>query len=533
MSTKKVNGVYITTPKQQSDPGGGVPEAPKDGHTYGRKDGDWEKIQGGGESHPYLSLERLRKYLYRVTFDSLPQDNGGDNLVVGACSSFVSGGKLYRNLDFLYDNAASFIVRTKDFEGMSFATGLNDGQMDDDKIARLPYRMVDGRNNNGIMVAVHVLFNDWSWTGAGDKSISLTRLPFLVLSNVKSMATIATDLSSVLGNLKAIDGTDYILQCLVTDGATTYAIIPPTADNQAYELVDATSYPKMSNFRYVARAEVSRYDMDLQTRPTGIERFNLMPCALSDLRFTKAYETADRLSEFIGIDGTTKGSTDAELTEIYNLARAEYLARERDGKTWQTMHSVVYGNRMEQLYIQENWDDNCIPEVLFAGEGISIVGGVIGIDFNLVATNSHVQEIVNEAIEEDEEIVAEALVELDEKVTDLESNLGNKEDKNIIDSDTSTTAVSEALVVGKTYKYMPSAGVATLAFTLTAPTETDVVKFWRFKFKSGATATEFTPPSGLYWANGESLVPEANTIYEVMIDEDYCVSVLAFKQVTA
>lgn len=119
------------------------------------------------------------------------------------------------------------------------------------------------------------------------------------------------------------------------------------------------------------------------------------------------------------------------------------------------------------------------------------------------------------------------------KVTDLESNLGNKENKNIIDSDTSTTAVSEALVVGKTYKYMPSAGVATLAFTLTPPTETDVVKFWRFKFLSGATATEFTPPSGLYWANGESLVPEANTIYEVMIDEDYCVSVLAFKQVSA
>lgn len=119
------------------------------------------------------------------------------------------------------------------------------------------------------------------------------------------------------------------------------------------------------------------------------------------------------------------------------------------------------------------------------------------------------------------------------KVTDLESQVGNKEDKNIIDSDTSTTAVSEALVVGKTYKYMPSAGVATLAFTLTVPTETDVVKFWRFKFKSGATATEFTPPSGLYWANGDSLVPEANTIYEVMIDEDYCVSVLAFKQATA
>ena len=109
----------------------------------------------------------------------------------------------------------------------------------------------------------------------------------------------------------------------------------------------------------------------------------------------------------------------------------------------------------------------------------------------------------------------------------------DKENRNHIDEDTTTTDVSEALVVGKTYKYMPDDGVATLAFTLTPPTEDDVVKFCRFKFKSGATATEFTPPSNLYWPDGEQLLPEANTIYEVMIDEDYCVSVLAFKQATA
>lgn len=327
-----------------------------------------------GLSHPYISLERLRNFLYRVTFNSLPQDNGDNSPVVGGCSAYVANGKLYRNYDFNFDNAASFIVRTKDFEGMAMITGLNDGQMNDELIAQLPYRMVDGFNNNDIKLSVHILFNDWEWNGCGNKSIPLTSLPYEILSRVKSMATISTDLADVLGNLALNDAMgDYLLQVLVTDGTTTYAVIPPTSANQSYELVNATTNPKMSNFRYVNRAEVSRLDMDLQTRPTGIERFNAMPCDLAELRFTKAYETADRLSEFIGINGTTKASTDAELTAIYDEARAEYLRRERDGKTWQTMHSVVYGKRMKSLYIQENWNDNCVTEI-----GPALVAAVYG-----------------------------------------------------------------------------------------------------------------------------------------------------------
>lgn len=327
--------------------------------------GDKSAADLGLESrHPYLSLERKKKYLYEVTFDRLPEDNGGESPVGGGCSSFVAEGKLCTNLDWGYANIAGFRVITNGFEGMSFIGGLDDGQMDDALIAQLPYRMRDGVNNYGIKVATHILFNDWSWTGCGSKSISLTRLPFLILSRVKSMATIAQDLDGILGNLYAPDGLkalDYLLQIIVTDGTTTYALIPPTSEGESYELVNATAYPKMTNSRYVARAEVSRYDMDLQTRPTGIERFNMMPCPLEDLRFTKAYEAPTRLSEFIGLRGTTKDSTDAQLEAIYTDARAEYLRRERDGKTWQTMHSVIYGDRMEALYIQEDWSENLIP----------------------------------------------------------------------------------------------------------------------------------------------------------------------------
>lgn len=320
-------------------------------------------MKGDMGTHPYISLERLRHYLYRVTFDSLPEDNGGEGAISGGCSSYVKDGKLYRNFDWNYDDAASFIVRTRDFEGVSTITGLNDGALNDSIIAQLPYRVVDGRNNHGIMVSTHVVFNDWEWTGSGERSVNLTRLPFLVLSRVKSMATIATDLDGILGNLYASEGLSavgYLLQLLVTDGSTTYALLPPASNGQPYVLQDISGNPKLANFRWVDRAEVSRFDMDIQTRPTGIERFNAMPCPLENLRFTKAYEEDTRLSEFIGLRGTTKDSADEELEKIYVLARAEYLARARDGKTWQTMHSVVYGDGMEALFIQENWGDNCI-----------------------------------------------------------------------------------------------------------------------------------------------------------------------------
>lgn len=349
--------------------------------------------------HPYLSLERLRPYLYRVTFDSLPEDSEEESpIIAGGCSAFVQDGKLYRNLDFKYDKTASFIVKTRDFEGMSFLTGLNDGHMDDSKIAQLPYRIVDGVNNHGIKVSTHIIFKDWGWNGSGIKSIPLTRLPYEILKRVKSMSTIEDDLSEVLSNLAYVSSMgDYLLQCLVTDGTSTYVIIPPDNDGESYVIQDATLCPKMTNFRWFASNEVSRTDSEMQERPTGVERFNLMPCALEDLRFTKCYENSDRLSEFIGINGTTKESTDEELKEIYNLAHEKYISRQRDGQTWQTVHSVIYGSKMEALYIQENWSDNCISVSNFAE-----IIETSKLEISLDKTSAQLKEVYNLCIKNPE-----------------------------------------------------------------------------------------------------------------------------------
>lgn len=134
-------------------------------------------------------------YLYRALFVGVPEIDDSLPPFVGGCSSYVLNGKLYRHLDWDYSEIAEFYVKCPTFEGMAFIPDLCEGSIDLDKVRQLPYHIVDGVNDDGIIVSTHVLYNDWEWEGTGD--ISLTQLPYLVLSKVKSMATISEDLAEV------------------------------------------------------------------------------------------------------------------------------------------------------------------------------------------------------------------------------------------------------------------------------------------------------------------------------------------------
>lgn len=315
--------------------------------------------EGTEQSNP-ISIERLGAYIYKATFDLIPDYVPDDSdIPTGGCSAFVRGGKLHRNLDWTYDNTATFRIVCKDFEGVSFITGLDDGNVTWMKASQLPYHMVDGRNSSGIMVSTHVLFNDWGYRGTGRKDFPVTILPYYIMTHLKNMANIRTVLEDAVNNIEISDkvyASGYLIQYLVTDGSTTYALLPPESSEGSYEIVNITDNPKMTNFRWVSDPIVSREN--LQNRPTGVERWNSITntTTLDELRFTLCYEQPTRLSEFIGIDETTKDSTDAELIDIYNRAHQVYLNRSRDGELWQTVHSAIYGPYgLERLWVQENW----------------------------------------------------------------------------------------------------------------------------------------------------------------------------------
>lgn len=317
---------------------------------------------------PYVSLERVCSYLYKVTYSNLADLIVSDSIIPAGCSSFLQNGKMYRNLDWDYSELASFHVVCPGFEGMAFSPGLTDQDLNDDLLGQLPYRIVDGCNDHGIRVSTHVLFNDWNWVGHG--LTPLYMMPYLILNGVHSLENFSGQIGDILGDLYAtstLTQSDYLLHFFVTDGTTAYAIEPPETPYGQYQVIDISSNPKLSNFRWVNSSTVTR--QQLQRRPTGVERWNLMPCSLEDLRFTKAYESPARLSEFIGLRGTTKDSSDSELMAIYNDAHDLYMRRTRDGSTWQTMHSVIYGaNGLESLYVQENWEKNVAGGSCSGGE---------------------------------------------------------------------------------------------------------------------------------------------------------------------
>lgn len=297
------------------------------------------------------TVEKLGSYLYKVTYSVMPPETNTD-ISIGGCSAFVQDGKLYRNFDWGFSEDLSFMVNCQNFTGMAF------GQLAD--IPALPYRVVDGVNKYGIMVATLILFNDWEWAGEGN--VPLFKIPYLILSNIKSMDQVPTALPlNDLRNTPTLEAYDYLAQFIVSDGTTTYVITPSETEHK-YVVQDITANPKLANFKWVPEKQVDR--RDLQKRPTGVERWNMMPCELEELEFTKAYKYPNRLSEFIGIRETTKDSTDTELLEIYEDARQLYLHRERDGQTWQTMHSVVYSrDGIEALYTQEDWDTDYAANV--------------------------------------------------------------------------------------------------------------------------------------------------------------------------
>lgn len=307
----------------------------------------------------YTSLSKLNKYLYKVTFNRLDDYQQLNVAPLTACSSFVKDGKLYRNLDWSYDETNEFFVIAPGFKGMSLIPGLTDSNLDPSLIEQLPFHINDGVNDFGIMVSSHILFDDFHQTYTGSHNI--TSIPYLILSTIHSIDDLHS-LQPVLDDIfvpQALLEQEFLMQFLVSDGETTMVITPDTASS-SFLIVDITSNPKIANFRWVDRPIVSRDEQDMQERPTGVERWNLIEsgATLEELKFTECYENPSRLSEFIGINGTDKHSSDEELLQIYQLAHNKFQERKRDSSLWQTLHSVVYSkDGIESLHTQEDYSN--------------------------------------------------------------------------------------------------------------------------------------------------------------------------------
>lgn len=88
MSTTIVNGIATTRLRPQEGSGGGIPEAPIDGSTYGRKDGDWTPVTGG-------ELEIIKCTNAANTPQGVQWKSGSTTITGTLVASEATKGKLY------------------------------------------------------------------------------------------------------------------------------------------------------------------------------------------------------------------------------------------------------------------------------------------------------------------------------------------------------------------------------------------------------------------------------------------------------
>ena len=194
-----------------------------------------------------IQIKRISQYLYEASFITIPQEipNISEFWGFGGCS-FVDNGKLYLNFDSKYNENISFHIYCPDFEGIAFIDGATNQNISDELVSQLPYHIVNGTNSNGIMIASNMIYNDWDIYSDGN--IPLTKLPYLVLNNVKSIDTIYDDLNEILTDLYIPQSSEKLIQILITDSINTFILRPDIYNIGSYELVEISDNAKLSNF---------------------------------------------------------------------------------------------------------------------------------------------------------------------------------------------------------------------------------------------------------------------------------------------
>ena len=341
----------------------------------------WYSFMDGEVEIPYTNLEKLNNYLYKAEYDSLQKyipDKYDKPL--GSCTSYIKDGKLYRNYDYYYDDTIEFWVDAYNFKtltyfkGMSYISRLYQGLMTNELLGQMPYHLVDGTNDAGIMMSTHLVYNDMGYVSKAD-GIPATKLVYEVVSQYRDIESIVEDLNN--SNLKIPTSfDDYIPIYLISDGTKTYCYAP-LADGSKYQCIDITTQPKLTNFvPYTLQDEdVKLTDTWLQNRPNGIYRYNHTTDGLERNKYTDIYTNTDKYDDFIGVDNTTKSSPEATLKEIQSRYKTYFEDRYRGDGTWQTLHSIVYGDgEVKHLWIQEDYTkDYIMQETTSSTQGVSVV----------------------------------------------------------------------------------------------------------------------------------------------------------------
>lgn len=312
-----------------------------------------------------------------------------------ACSVLNHDGLIGRAYDWKYDEAVTFVVHTP-ANGDRFASvsicsspaGITKESVEAHTVpaalwAVLPFYAVDGMNENGVTCSVCVVHGKGSedilWHGKEFCAVGAVRH---VLDRARTAEEGADIIASEAWMPASAKLGGYSLHFMVTDETHTFIV----EDGVVIDITEDDT-KVMTNFRLGSRSfldETGHADVDkiasYDPYGTGVERYNeLVDYAkftseetgmrewLTGFVYSDAYReslltrSTTRPSEFAGTEISQDRFVKINETEAIKAwfksakVHEKWVARERDGKFWQTVHSAVYdvASRAVSVVVQE------------------------------------------------------------------------------------------------------------------------------------------------------------------------------------
>lgn len=379
-------------------PEGFVTYCLEDKKNYKFSNGEWEEHNPKTEEYYgyYTKLNTISDYAYEAYYNELNyalayKKFAEDNIpeFAGGCSSVRVGNMYGRNLDWLYNEQAEFVLHTPSIGGRYATTctcgqvsGLTDSFVKTHKYSEdyimLPFYCVDGINEKGVFINVNVVPAEKGNTEkfiepAGSKEVEIcaNMIPRYVLDNFATAleaVTFIRDHMRIYFSKKLKELFGYEPHFMIGDKESTYIVEFAENKVQVYNCdIDLGGRTYMTNF-HLTGTEFNDSGAPLLTPATaagqsitavnkitpdgaGLERYNLIDDLVKNgapvryimnmLMYTKTY-TADGLTDkwYTELVGTpvTPGGTDyvtvdsaaADFETIWARVNGKFPNRTRD-----------------------------------------------------------------------------------------------------------------------------------------------------------------------------------------------------------
>lgn len=413
---------------------------------------------------PYNSCKKIAPYLYELHYNNIDYTkayeyfkNMADKAHVAQCTAVRNGDFVGRNLDELYDNSVSAIIRVsasdERYASMGVVSGiptltkaLMESNENADILSLAPFFVTDAVNEHGLFAEINLLNYEESKGITNGTTPQLTKwadvnmlmLVRFIVDHFQSVDEAIEGLRNYV-SVYAPKITAYEYHYLLADA--NKSVVIEFVNNEMVVIENATIN---SNFYFhgVTSNADGTITRNTSTDPneqnvngvtkygSGIERYNIavngkgdaqsvetMKALMRELFFTHAYTLDDNqwYSEFVG--GTeTITSPAEEFTSIIQRAKRAYEERDRNNPiTWQTIHSVVYDLHHKTITICVQESDTYY-DFDFAESDNGVIGDLEDLETDHKSTIVEAINEVFDAIETSELVVSMTQSNADRKV---------------------------------------------------------------------------------------------------------------------